>query len=273
LALMEKHMQPGCKVLFLGDGYQLPPINHVNSPIFNGTSIGSNLSTAVRFDNQELVDLNIELRQAITENRLPKLKEGNHIKLVSKDEFLKQMIEVHKLGISAKTVAWTNVQVKAYSNIIHKEIFGNNKYNVGQKIVAKTTFGSTGNLIPSQQEMLIEQPPIEIIRDIGKEHLEFIQLVTDVGTITIPKNRAAAMRAIKPLKDNKQWRQWNDAKDTFAEVTNGYSITAHQAQGSTYDYVFADLQNIMRNGNFPEMLRLLYVSLSRARKEIILFGG
>ena len=138
LALMEKHMQPGCKVLFLGDGYQLPPVNHIDSPVFTKTSIGSNLDTAVRFDNQELVDLNVELRLAITENRLPKLKEGNHIKLVGKDEFLRHMIEVHKIGIDAKTVAWTNAQVRAYSNVIHKELFGADKYNVGQKIVAKT---------------------------------------------------------------------------------------------------------------------------------------
>ena len=60
------------------------------------------------------------------------------------------------------------------------------------------------------------------------------------------------------------------------DIDYAFAITANKAQGSTYDNVFIDLNDIcftntgMLRDNKDEMLRRLYVAISRARHEVIL---
>ena len=46
----------------------------------------------------------------------------------------------------------------------------------------------------------------------------------------------------------------------------------HKSQGSTYDTVFIDLENIGSCRNPDQVARMLYVAVSRARNRIFLFG-
>ena len=63
------------------------------------------------------------------------------------------------------------------------------------------------------------------------------------------------------------------------DIDYGFAITAHKAQGSTYDTVFVDMNNmVFDSNNVPyadqdELLRRLYVACSRARKNLILCYG
>ena len=272
--LITKHLPNNCKVVLIGDSNQLPPINHVNSPVYSKSFPITYLTTPTRFDNEELIEFSNELRLAVEGNKLPKLNEGNHIKILDREQFNNAMVLTNKQGFNVKTIAWRNKTVGKYSDLIHKELYGDAKYNVGQKLLAKSSFKTAaGDLINSQTELLIEQPPKEIIKNIYDETLEFMELVTDKGTIHIPNNKAKAMKAIKYLKDNKEWAAWYGKKDFFAEVINSYSITVHMSQGSTYDYIFIDLQDIMANKRFNEMLRLLYVAGTRGRKEVLIYTG
>ena len=45
-------------------------------------------------------------------------------------------------------------------------------------------------------------------------------------------------------------------------IYNG--VVVHNSQGSTYDNVFINMKNIIRNKNIRERNRLIYVALSRA---------
>lgn len=60
------------------------------------------------------------------------------------------------------------------------------------------------------------------------------------------------------------------------DIDYGFAITAHKSQGSTYDTVFVDVNDMIydRNGkpytNQDDLLRRLYVACSRASKELIL---
>lgn len=63
------------------------------------------------------------------------------------------------------------------------------------------------------------------------------------------------------------------------DLDYGFAITAHKSQGSTYDNVFVDVNDMIydKNGeaynDYADMLRRLYVACSRARKELILCYG
>jgi len=53
-------------------------------------------------------------------------------------------------------------------------------------------------------------------------------------------------------------------------VKYAYAITAHRAQGSTYDTVYVDYQDILMNRERYEAFQCLYVASSRPRKTLYL---
>lgn len=63
------------------------------------------------------------------------------------------------------------------------------------------------------------------------------------------------------------------------DIDYGFAITAHKSQGSTYDNIFVDVNNIIydSNGNpytnQDDLLRRLYVGCSRAKTRLILCYG
>ena len=63
------------------------------------------------------------------------------------------------------------------------------------------------------------------------------------------------------------------------DIDYGFAITSHKSQGSTYDTVFVDVNDMVydKNGrpyaDQDDLLRRLYVGCSRARKELILCYG
>jgi exodeoxyribonuclease-5 len=49
-----------------------------------------------------------------------------------------------------------------------------------------------------------------------------------------------------------------------------YAITVHRSQGSTFNNIFVDMEDIMRNRNWLECLKLFYVAITRARYAVVL---
>lgn len=101
------------------------------------------------------------------------------------------------------------------------------------------------------------------------------------------KNASGGTRA-------KKWTEYFDFKKKYLLATNvfkqgiltyqrdidyGFAITAHKSQGSTYNTVFVDLNDMIydKNGNvYPnidDLLRRLYVACSRASTNLILGYG
>lgn len=63
------------------------------------------------------------------------------------------------------------------------------------------------------------------------------------------------------------------------DIDYGFAITSHKSQGSTYDIVFVDMNDIVfdkRGRIYPDMddmLRRLYVACSRAHNQLIISYG
>jgi len=58
----------------------------------------------------------------------------------------------------------------------------------------------------------------------------------------------------------------------FAWVKHGYAITSHKAQGSTYDVVIMDNNDISYNPNLFEQNRLRYTAVTRASKALVIIN-
>lgn len=69
---------------------------------------------------------------------------------------------------------------------------------------------------------------------------------------------------IKPL-----WMQWRKIYDEpFASVNYGYSITTHKAQGSSFQDVYVDLNDILQNPKDNEAHKCAYTAVTRASNEL-----
>ena len=60
--------------------------------------------------------------------------------------------------------------------------------------------------------------------------------------------------------------------DQFADISYGYCITVHKSQGSTYNNVYVDFNNIL-NSNFDEnqKVKCIYTAITRASLNLRLF--
>ncbi|NEP19333.1 MAG: ATP-binding domain-containing protein, partial [Leptolyngbya sp. SIO4C1] len=57
-------------------------------------------------------------------------------------------------------------------------------------------------------------------------------------------------------------------RQRFHDVNYAYSLTVHKSQGSTFQDVFVDLPNLMRNPKTVERNQLVYVAFTRAAKRL-----
>ena len=177
------NMYNNCRIVWLGDAIQLPPVGESSSPVFDRDLRTVDMVTPVRFDNIELIQLNMELRQAVIEQRLPKIVQGNHVRLVDRSTFHSLIIEANKQKMDCKVVSWTNAKTAFYSKLIHHEIFGDVKFNIGQKLIAKSRITSVGKVINNQAEMVITGIPVEEIKPFFNTSAEFTKIETKLTTI------------------------------------------------------------------------------------------
>lgn len=62
------------------------------------------------------------------------------------------------------------------------------------------------------------------------------------------------------------WRDYYEFQKNFAQVAYNYAITAHKAQGSTYENVLLFESDILENKNLMERHRIRYTALTRTSK-------
>lgn len=82
----------------------------------------------------------------------------------------------------------------------------------------------------------------------------------------------AGMHKHDPLarKRAKAWRDYLCFKECVICLDFPYAMTVHKSQGSTYDYVFIDTEDLNKAAqyDYTTYLKLLYVAISRASKRV-----
>ena len=79
---------------------------------------------------------------------------------------------------------------------------------------------------------------------------------------------AEAAKDIQSSGAGDLWFQYWRLKNKYARVGYAYAMTAHKAQGSTFDNVFIAQPDILSNRNAEEAAKCLYVAYSRARRRV-----
>ena len=216
--------------------------------------------------------------------------EGEGVWVCGEGEFEQRILDAAGQGRfsvanNAKAIAWRNVTVDAFNRRIRQRIFDN---------AASTMWLPDDRIILLEPAKDLNDETVATTDDEGRItrveeewHPTWREFKVWRVSVTTDDNRVIVLRVLhddfRQLHDQKaealaqaarmdrrKWRTFWDFKEAFHKVRHSYAITAHRAQGSTYEAAFVDWKDILSNRNRSEAFRCLYVACTRPKRELIL---
>lgn len=281
------------KFIFMGDPAQLPPVKELRSPVWGATHSVAELTQVMRYDNQ-LLRLATALRKVV-DHPAPSVKlesdnaEGEGVWRLSSGEFEQRILEAADAGLfsrpnCAKLVAWRNVTVDDWNRRIRARIFSSPSelWLPEDRIIVMEPAKDLNDEIQATTD---DEGRVNRVEEAwhptyGEFKCYRLSVTLDDGKPIVlwtlhPEWEAAAARKAEELAaaartNRRLWGRFWDFKETFHRIRHAYAITAHRAQGSTYDTAFVDWRDILLNRNRGEAFRCLYVACTRPRTRLFL---
>lgn len=263
----------GCKIVFIGDPAQLTPIEDDNMPAFDMKACEIELTDLVRFEGGVLQTLMTNLRAAVMEGNWSKFPlTPGVIDRVSQEEFNAEAYrlftqEKHK---QVKILAYTNDCVTNYNNYLSKKVLGTAEPHPGQRMMVNEAVQNNGSKCTANEEVTLEE--VTLCKEYGVEGYSI--LMRGKGSYYfMPKRRGEKDKAHAAAVREDDYAAMKIILDTWIDLRPSFAQTVNKSQGSTYDIVMIDLNDICSKCRTLEQLaRILYVALSRGRSRIIMTG-
>lgn len=281
------------KVVFMGDPAQLPPVKEHHSPIWD-LGVGVSLTQVMRHDNQ-ILSLVTDIRNQVDSIAPCITIKSDHdetggVWKLSKAGFKESIYQAALDGRFAdgsvsKVIAWRNVKVVEYNNLIRNAIFGagcqSQPWLPGERIVAAAPCQRGDEpLMVTDEEAVVEsviacKHPMEPkyqafeLKCITENNLPVRLLVPHPESQSQYDNDCQLL-AHQAATQPKLWKKFWELKEIFHDIRYAYALTAHRAQGSTYENVWVDYQDILMNRSRKEAFQCLYVACSRPTTRLYL---
>ena len=271
-----------CKIVFIGDPAQLPPVKSQNTPVFQAGFPEAILTQVMRqmVDGKPCVNPITELatafRHTVETGVWPTgfKPDGKFVKWVTRPEFGK-LIEAEFIRpdwkyLDSKILAWTNNTVIQYNQYVRQLL-------KGEPLLQPGDYAENNSFVMHNKSSLKTDQTV-YIADIDEECEEdgvignWVTLEHTNGQRWFhPKSREAKNKALLHARAIEDWAMarrvegWVDLRAVFAQTVN-------KSQGSTYGKVFIDLDDIAKCNMANLIARMLYVAISRAQFEVVLAG-
>jgi len=265
----EMLLESRSKLIFLGDKYQLPPVNEEESIIFNEVDNKIELKEIKRQSNGNPI---VEISKN-PEGFLDFLAENsNFIANDSGIAFCKDKDFIARLVASINDpdkiifLAYRNKTVRSFNNRVKEEL------NLKELITEKTPIillqpykripGSTIIKPYSVQKL---KRTFFVTDDKGepKEFLIRFYRINHNIDILAPVSEKDFARMLKMAKKT-NFKLYQRYSELFAWWDYAWAITVHKSQGSSFQSVIVDLQDILKSDEETKK-KLAYVALTRAR--------
>lgn len=323
-----------CKVLYIGDSFQLPPVNENKSYAFVGTKT-CELTQIVRQEDDNPVRLLLDiLRDDIKHNknnfltyisRVRSKYDSNLVKgfeCCDYAEFGNKILtnfgdeQITKNVDFVKLIAYTNQAVSAWNKFIRKNTIVSSDISI---VTKDDLFISYVTLVDEFNSIILQNSEEYIVHDVvnyihPKYQLKGFMVKFQAihgGYITPPKFiidhtdnftinnyvRLCNQFVEQARKANRftratRWKEYYNFRESCMLLCNvrnktgtlnyprdidyGFALTAHKSQGSTFDTVFVDVEDIVYDkyghpySNLDEVRRRLYVACSRCKNKLYL---
>lgn len=272
-----------CKIIFVGDRFQLAPVGEDLSSIYSEQANMSELFEPMRNNSQPaLMNLCQQFRDTVNTGKFAPIKlvkgviehlDGPETQALMDKIFIDN-------NCPTKVLCYTNQRVVSYANYVRKLRGLGKYYTVGERLIVSSPYKySQDKLIPAETEVLVEDTDYtEQTIVIGGELVNYHRILVKAGLsasiwvrwATEPNKMALLLGKFKKAKD---WSSYYSIQETFIDMRPRESSTVHKSQGSTYESVIIDLDDIGKHFDRNDVARMLYVAVSRAKTKIYLRGS
>jgi hypothetical protein len=287
-----------CKIVLIGDPAQLAPPGSRYTPAFNSNFNETRLKQVMRqAEGNPIIAMATAFRKTVGGAGWGKFKlDGNTIQHLPQAEFEAQAIAEAsrpdwKHGDS-KVLAWTNARVVYYNHLIRKAHHGDpqlqvNDYAVCNQYINQRITNEHGKRVSFsiKTDELVQITGIRPTTSYGVNGWEVFlnnklkaflpndiklkkQLIAELTAQQ--KNKSTLTSSIIGFDDN--IGAVRKVEDYWIDLRAAYACTINKAQGSTYNKVFIDLNDIKKCRQGDQVARMMYVAVSRARYNVILTG-
>lgn len=264
-----------CKILFIGDPAQLLTVGCTKPPVFNAGFYTAKLSQVVRqAEGNPIIDLATAFRNTVNTGEFFSFTPDNqHIKYLDRSDFEDAIIDefddmtwTHN---RSKVLAWTNKTVIRYNHAIRNAVKGAPEFHVGDYAVCNH-YVSRGKTSLKTDQLVHITNISKATSDLGVAGHDFT--VDNKHVVFMPSSVDDKKQRLSQAKREKDYQSARTIEEQWIDLRAAYACTINKAQGSTYDTVFIDLDDIKKCNSGDQIARMLYVAVSRARHTVYLCG-
>jgi ATP-dependent exoDNAse (exonuclease V) alpha subunit len=282
-------------VLFVGDEYQLLPIDNKDTKIFD-------IKTKYKLDkivrqakDSYIITMATKARNIIKSKQYISLSEflnddtfsSNVEFFTNTQEFYNDFCTPNDWATQDKVIAsFTNKSVDTHNNIIRNRYWQEQNitnipiFLVGDEIIFQEANVINEKIIHQNSDIVklslakkTYQESLQIYfwdcKDLDNKPFKIVDPASTLRFRNVLNKIAKEARAEKNYKlRTTKWKLFYNIKETFVDVKYTYASTIHKLQGSTYETVYIDLNEIENMKDKDMMFRLLYVAITRASKNI-----
>jgi hypothetical protein len=262
-----------CKFVLIGDPAQLIQHGTKGAPVFEAGFPGAELREVVRHEGP-IQELSTKFRGTVETGEFFQFKpDGDHVVHLDRNAFSAKILE--EFGrkdwkfSDSKILAWTNKCVDGYNKFVRENISGAPNLDEGDYAVCNSYLQIGKQSVKTDQLVYITS----IDRDVTQHDVlgDVFELDYRVS-VFMPKSLVLRQARLKQAKAEGDMRLVATIEETWADLRAAFACTINKAQGSTYDSVFIDLDDVGRCNSGDQLARMLYVGVSRARNHVYLTG-
>ena len=267
-----------CRFLLVGDKDQLADIHSSDPPAFKQGYETFELKTVMRQSKDSgIVQLSDQLRRTVrTGEFLPIIADGEDVIHLDGEEF--QMQVDQKYGEDQppdvyKIICWKNDTVGAYNSYIRGTHHDIEHFDIGETVITNQPIQGQAGIVYSTDE-------VATITGVAPSTFHGIAgyLYTLNRGVTV--FQASDQNEVKALLKQESfnalggagWATYFRLKEAFADLRPTHACTAYKSQGSSYEAVFIDLEDIGECRQWQQVARMLYVAVTRAKTRVYLYG-
>jgi len=263
------------KIIFIGDPAQLIPVKSKYAPVFKLNVPGAKLTKVMRqAQGNPILDLATKFRGTVNTGEFFSFTpDGNNVKYLDRDDFDQAIVGEFTrpdwCSQESKILAWTNKAVDAYNKVIANMTQGRTTFQRGDYAQCNKFYSYGRSSIKTDQLVLITNAEPEI--DLHGVYGRYYEIHHSIKAFC-PNSLLDKKALLKRAKADENWELIHEIEESWIDLRSVYACTINKSQGSTYDRVFIDLDDLKKCNSGEAMARLLYVGTSRPRHQLFLTG-
>ena len=266
-----------CKFIFLGDPAQLVPVGYEHAPIFK-MGLPTVRMTEVKRNGGKILELATKFRETVESGVFPQfVPDGQEIIWLPRPDFGKAIDAEFGRRMwnyeQSKVLVWRNNKAIEYGDYIRTVVSGETEMKAGDFV------SNNSYKMHISRTCALKTDQLVYLQEYGDDTVEFDVpgnwvRIEDMRWFK-PKNPADIGKAFtrtRKLVDLQVRSKWEREIQSWVDLRALTSQTINKSQGSTYQQVFIDLDDIKGCPSGNQIARMLYVGTSRATTKVTFTG-